>query len=1177
MQFGILGPVEVRADGKLIRIGGAKQRALLAILLLHANRAVTTDRLIELLWGDAAGESALNTLQVHIAQLRRVLEPHRKSGDPASLLLSRPSGYLLTTEAHQLDLEGFEQLVGEGRLALTAGDADSAARDLHAALALWRGPALANIADEPFVLGERTRLDELRLAALEDRIEADLALGRHAELVSELKPLVAEHPTRERLHGQLMLALYRGGRQADASAAYHRLRETLVDERGMEPSAPVQKLFREILDQDPTLDLPSRTQPEVRPGSGNTLHFGQKQTPAPAGGFLGAAPERALVGREAELGQLLGALQIAATGLGQLVLLVGEAGIGKTRLAQEVMLRAQERGFRVLVGWCYQQRASAPLFPFVEALATAVALAPEEVVKKAASRWPDLGRLTPSAATPDIGSDDAGGLQRVLNAVTGFFQLLAADAPLAVLLDDLHWADSASIELLQHLARHLHGDRVLLLGTYRNAEVDRQHPLETALGDLTREHLVAELEVRRMTPDGTAALVHSHLAVQEASVELLNFVHERTEGNPFFIEELLKAMIEQRVIHEKDGDWQRTEVGDIQLPHSVRSVVGQRVGRLGPGAQDMLHVASVLGHEFDLELLLATAMQPEPVLLDHLDTALAAQLIEERRDGSRERFGFVHALIQQALYDEQRAHRRRRIHLRAGEALERVQTARTEVSDELARHFLAAGETARSIRYSILAGDRASAMYAHAEAARHYRIALNLLVADDEELQRAEVRCKLASELNDLDRPDDAIALYQAALASYERVADPVLQARVHRGIAWVHQIRFDLTRALPHLDAALRLWPAEHADREFTLLLLDAARAQLFARNTTAAANLAERGLALANRLGDPALEARALLETAVVQWHGVDAAAVIRLLDRAEVLGLRARDWPTLQRVYANRSGLRYRHGDLEGVWTDSRRAVEIAERMGAPERIAGALLNYVENCYLRGMWQEGREAARKAPTAGRFYRLLMAVMEGDPERALSLVDTLSADARRRDDRQTQIYILWHQSNIALDLGRNMEAAAAARQVADLDPTRQLVGWSAWAYGPFAEATARLKTEDAAAILTEADAVSATYQLRSMQPQLRRARGILFWHRGDLDAAISVLQSSANTARSQHAVLELGRTLAVLADVARARDDAGLAANADKERASIVQGIGPEVRGLVWAGASVTPAAGF
>jgi len=199
---------------------------------------------------------------------------------------------------------------------------------------------------------------------------------------------------------------------------------------------------------------------------------------------------------------------------------------------------------------------------------------------------------------------------------------------------------------------------------------------------------------------------------------------------------------------------------------------------------------------------------------------------------------------------------------------------------------------------------------------------------------------------------------------------------------------------------------------------------------------------------------------------------------------------------------------------------------------------------------MWQEGREVARTAPTAGRFYLLLLAVMEGHPERALSLVDRLSADAHARDDQQTQIHILWHKSNIALDVGRNMEAAAAAREAVDLDPSRELAGWSASAQGPYAEATVRLQAQKAEAILVEAEAIAATYQLRAMQPQLQRARGIFFWHRGDLDAAISVLQSSVNSARSQQAVLELGRTLAVLAEVARARGDASLAASADNER---------------------------
>ena len=250
VEFWILGPLEVvEHDGPLV-LGGPKQRALLAILLLHRGEVVSTDRLSDELWGERPPASAAKTVQAYVSNLRRAL------GD--GLLVTRGHGYVLQAERGQLDLDRFEALVAEGRAALGEGDAQGASERLREALALWRGPPLADLAYEPFAQAEVARLEEERLAALEDRIDADLALGRHAALVGELGALVREHPLRERLLAQLMLALYRSGRQADALERYQQARRRLTDELGIEPGRELQELERAILNQDSELGGPSR-------------------------------------------------------------------------------------------------------------------------------------------------------------------------------------------------------------------------------------------------------------------------------------------------------------------------------------------------------------------------------------------------------------------------------------------------------------------------------------------------------------------------------------------------------------------------------------------------------------------------------------------------------------------------------------------------------------------------------------------------------------------------------------------------------------------------------------------------------------------------------------------------------------------------------------------------------
>src|SRR5919109_2135269 len=247
-QFSLLGPLAVTSNGEAVALGGQKRRALLAVLLLEANQVVSRDRLIDALWGEEPPDTARNTIQVYVSQLRKLL--------PEGMLETVAPGYRLAVEPDSVDLFEFVRLSEEGRGALAAGDAAGAAETLRAALALWRGPPLADLAWEPFAQSEIVRLEELRLAALEDRIDADLALGRHGQLVSELEQLVAEHPLRERLRAQLMLALYRSGRQADALAVYQRARRTLVDELGIEPSETLRRLERAILAHDPSLNAP---------------------------------------------------------------------------------------------------------------------------------------------------------------------------------------------------------------------------------------------------------------------------------------------------------------------------------------------------------------------------------------------------------------------------------------------------------------------------------------------------------------------------------------------------------------------------------------------------------------------------------------------------------------------------------------------------------------------------------------------------------------------------------------------------------------------------------------------------------------------------------------------------------------------------------------------------------
>jgi DNA-binding SARP family transcriptional activator len=320
VDFRLLGPLEVVGDGGVaVPVGTGRQRALLALLLLRANELVATDRLVEELWGESPPQTAQRMLHNQVSALRRALGHNGR-------LETHGSAYRLSVQPGERDVDRFEELMASGRANIET-DPEAAAEKFREALALWRGPALSDLAYEQFAQAEIARLEERRWAAFEARVEADLALGRHVDVVAELEAVVAEQPLREHLHGQLMLALYRCGRQAEALEAYRRARRILVEEVGVEPGAALRDLQEAILAQDPALDAPPG--PEDLP-------------PALAGG------SPILAGRDRELAELSALLAEACDGRGATVAVSGPRGSGRTRLAAELAREALRRRMSVV-------------------------------------------------------------------------------------------------------------------------------------------------------------------------------------------------------------------------------------------------------------------------------------------------------------------------------------------------------------------------------------------------------------------------------------------------------------------------------------------------------------------------------------------------------------------------------------------------------------------------------------------------------------------------------------------------------------------------------------------------------------------------------------------------------------------------------------------------------------
>jgi DNA-binding SARP family transcriptional activator/predicted ATPase len=921
MDFKILGPVEAIEGDRPLALGGARQRALLAMLLLHANEVVSSDRLIDELWAQDGREEAGKSLQMAVSRLRKALDAGPSAGTEGGVILTRRPGYELRVDPQRLDVTRFEVLVDEGRRALAAADAQAARRHLDAALGLWRGPPLADLAYESFAQAEIARLEELRLGALEQRVQADLALGRHDQVVGELEALVSEHPFRERLRGQLMLALYRSDRQADALQAYQDARRTLVDELGIEPGEWLRELERGILAQDPGLQLVVDGPPAAEPA--------------------GTAARTAFVGRDSELAELVAGLDDAFAGRGRLVLLVGEPGIGKSRLAEELIAHARGRGARVLVGRCWEAGGAPAYWPWVQSLRTYVRDAPPDALTHElgvgaadlAEVLPDLRRRLPDLPQPASPASE-GARFRLFEAATSLLLSATRDRPLVVVLDDLHAADEPSLLLLRFVAREIAASRLLMVCAYRDVDPALRDPLSSALAELIREPHTVQIPLAGLTERDVAEYVELSTGIEPAAW-LVRAIHAETEGNPLFMAEVVRLLAGEGDVAEHDAH--------LRIPAGVRAVIGRRVGRLSEPCRDLLVSASAMGREFGLDALAQLSGLSAKDLLDVLDEAMAERVLSDV-PGSPGRLRFGHALIRDTLYEELTPARRIRLHHEVAAALEAVYAADLEPHlAELAQHYFAAapaGVGERAVEYAWRAGDRAASQLAHEEAVRLYRMAIEVLPIGGRADEPA--RCELLLALGEAQaRGGDTTAAQEALLAAADIARRLNLPEQFGRA-ALGFEGRFVWPRAtdertIPLLEEARRLLEGDSALRVGVLArLCGAMRAEPWRHQERAA--FGKEAVASARRLGDPAtiayaLEGRwAVLFDAVPEKPEERLAVATEMAERGHEAGDKERAWSGhLAQVI-----LHVEQGDRRAADAALDRALELAEALRQPAQL-------------------------------------------------------------------------------------------------------------------------------------------------------------------------------------------------------------------------------------------------
>ncbi len=680
----------------------------------------------------------------------------------------------------------------------------------------------------------------------------------------------------------------------------------------------------------------------------------------PIGGFLGSLPAGTLVGRDGDMQHIRTAIEAVAAGEGRLIMLAGEPGVGKTRLAQEATLLARNRGFMVATGTCYEPEQGTPFYPFLEALSHAYNAAPPAIQTAVHRQWPSLGKLLPAQSIPH--PEEAAGSQeeqqRLFWAVTGFLQGIAEYVPVALLLDDLQWADGSTLGLLQHLARHTRAHRVLLLGTYRDIDVDRRHPLEVVLLDLSRQQLLQRIAVHRLPVEGTAALLAHSLGVQNTSLEFAALLHSHTEGNPFFVQEVLRSLVERGDVYRENGHWSRRALEEIEVPESVRAVVGQRLSHLSEEAQTLLQEASVLGHTFVFDDLQHVDGRPEVEIERALDDAVTAGLV---REAGSDVYAFNHNLTQQSLYGELSSRRKRRLHLAAGDTLERQPAVvRERRLAEMARHFQQAEVPERALPYTMQVGDRAAAAFAHEDAARYSRTALELAKQTGERSREAEAYEKLGGLLTATIRYREALEMLEPAARLFEEVHDRESEGRVVAQIGRVYYSIAAAQEGIARLEPAMKSLAGDDSPHALAGLTSVLGKLYFVRGRYLEALVCAERGATLAREAsqGGVLAESEITRGSALIQlgqWR-----SGLKALEEAVDIADSATDVYSVCRALQGAAAVYLMQGDLERHQRTMQRALDVAGRMHNQRQIASATFGLFVNASVRGHWEEAHRCA-------------------------------------------------------------------------------------------------------------------------------------------------------------------------------------------------------------------------
>jgi len=548
-----------------------------------------------------------------------------------------------------------------------------------------------------------------------------------------------------------------------------------------------------------------------------------------------AVREVQLINRVEEMGLLREAVDRAVRGEGGVVFLYGEAGIGKTRLARELGAYARLRGMQVLSGRCpalFRMNGVPPYVLWKEVIKDYLEVcAPQQLYRVIGFYPSEVSELVPElkqklgAVPQSLPISPEHGRDRLFEAVSQFVTNISKEAPLLVVLDDLQWTDQSSLLLLHYLARGVYREPLLLLGAYRDTDIDERHPLSPVLTELNRERLLQSVSLKRLSFDDVSEIIKRILEQDDVPRDFCELVYEKTMGNPFFVEEVIKSLKEEGVIYRHEGKWKIKEVSRIEFPKTVKSVIRARITRLDDECQNVLTMASFVGNDFSFGALCGVTGFEEDKLLELMEKILKTGLVKERVIRGKDVYSFADIIIRDVVHEEVSHLRHNRLHGVVGRALEKVYAKKIdEHLGELAYHFLEGSDKDKALDYFLKAVEKAQKVYAHNEAFSYLQHALDLL---EERGVNLEEKARIIERLGDLKgwmgKVDDCMKYWNEALTLWNQLGDKKNIARLHaKGAYGLWSVLGDKDKASEHHHMALEILEKEPESVELASLYED-------------------------------------------------------------------------------------------------------------------------------------------------------------------------------------------------------------------------------------------------------------------------------------------------------------------------------------------------------------------